>query len=77
MADIRENGTKGRSDWEVKTGRVRPSAVNAEIDANLLANSTKKWGIRIFGRLHIQQFDCRELAQATADKIGGELVEIN
>ena len=77
MADIRENGQKGRSDWEVKTGRVIPAAVQAEIDANLLANSSKRWGIKVFGRLHNQQWDDKDIAQATADKIGGELVEIN
>jgi hypothetical protein len=48
-----------------------------QVEKNIAANAARKWGVMIFGRLHVQQWDDKDLAQETADKIGGEVVEVN
>jgi len=78
MADIRDFDTapvSHRTYRDLEAGRTT-SSQKEEAEANKLANASKKWGIRIFGRLHNQQWDDKDIAQATADQIGGELVEL-
>jgi hypothetical protein len=55
---------------------IRAQIGSEQIAANVAANSAKRWGVRIFGRLHIQQWDDRDSAQECADKIGGEVIDV-
>jgi hypothetical protein len=85
MADIRENETLAQSPLARAraSSSDRMSDINragsgaAIVEANIAANAAKKYGVKIFGRLHSQQWDDIERANECAERIGGVVVEVN
>jgi|GEM_PF-5680585 len=84
MADIREHYEgQGDNSFLRATSSQRASDLNRAqmgadiVAANIAANAARKFGVSVFGRLHNQQWDDYDFAKETADKIGGEVVEVN